>query len=120
MNRLEAGEHEEEALELKFGQIDFSPVPNGIATGPFTTTVVASHRPIVGTSILRFIISGTTYEETATGTGAFTNTNGFLTASNIDYTTGAVSATFNSAPDSGASNLMILTNIAATTALGVY
>ncbi len=120
MNRLETGEHEEESLELKFGQIDFSPVPNGVATGPFTTTIVAAHLPIVGTSILRFVIAATTYEETATGTGAFTNTNGFLTASSIDYTTGAVSATFNTAPDSGAANLMVLTNISTTTDLGVY
>lgn len=124
MNTLIVGssslERQQDPLEMKFGQF-LAPAPDGLFTGPFTDTITASHLPVAAgsTSILRFVIAGTTYEETATGTGAFTNVNGFLSASSIDYGTGAVSATFTIAPDA-ATQIIVLTNIASTVALGAF
>ena len=111
---------QQDPLEMKFGQT-LSPAPDGISTGPFSDTIVVAHRPVDpgSTSILRFTIAGTVYEETATGTGAFTNTSGFVSVSSIDYTTGAVSVTFTTPPDA-ATVIEILTNFGGNSVLGGY
>lgn len=122
MDRLEAGNREEDPLSLLFGEA-LSPAPNGVNLGPFTVTIIASHRPLVGTSILRYVrdADGQTYEETASGTGSFTNTNGHIAASSIDYTTGDVSVTFSvgDAPQNG-STILVLSATSTSIALGTY
>jgi hypothetical protein len=121
MRNLQASYREQDPLDLDFGQYLLSGgnPPDGILVGPFITTIVASHRPVLGTSTLRFVRAGTTYEETAAGTGAFTNASTFLAASNIDYVTGAVTVTFTVPPDAG-TQVTVLSNIAADKSLGEY
>lgn len=118
MNGLDV--RQQDPLEMKFGQT-LSPAPDGISVGPFSDTIVVAHRPVdVGsTSILRFTIGATVFEETATGTGAFTNTSTFVSVSSIDYTTGAVSVTFTSPPDT-LTVIEILTNFGGNSVLGGY
>lgn len=72
-----------------------TPAPNGTAVA-FTGTLPSHVLPVpTGRRVsLRFQISGDVYEEIATATGAFTNRNGFISTSSIDFTTGAVSITF--------------------------
>lgn len=72
-----------------------TPSPNGTAT-VFTGTLLSVVLPVPsGRRVsLRFQISGEVYEETAHATGAFTNRNGFISSSSIDFITGAVSVTF--------------------------
>lgn len=74
---------------------DLSPAPNGTAV-TFTGTIASHITPVpTGRRVsLRFQISGDVYEETAHATGAFTNRNGFISSSSIDFTTGAISVTF--------------------------
>lgn len=100
MRNLQTGYRPQDPLDLYFGFV-CTPAPNGITVGPFTTTITKN--PILGgsTSSLRFTILGTNYEETATATGPFTNVSGLIAASNINYTTGAVTVTFTTAPDNG-------------------
>lgn len=120
MQNLESGFREQDPVDLIFGEA-LSPAPDGISTGPFTITIDASHLPVAAgsTSYLRFTIGSTDYEETATGTGAFTNVSGEISVSSIDYTTGAVSVTFNNPPDGG-SIVQVLSGIAASLGLGAY
>ena len=79
--------------------------------------LVSGPRRASGGSILEE--GATVFEETATGTGAFTNTSGFVSVSSIDYTTGAVSVTFTSAPDN-LTVIEILTNFGGNSVLGGY
>lgn len=123
MRNLQAGYREQDPLDLDFGQylLDGGLPPDGILLGPFTDTIVPAHLPVLGTSTLRFTIAGTTYEETAAVTGAFTNLNGFLAASNINYATGAVTATFvGGSPPDAATQVTVLTYTAADKSLGEY
>lgn len=57
--------------------------------------------------ILQFEIGGELFTETAQATGAFTNANGQITTSSINFSTGAVSVTFVSPPDA-ASDLKVI------------
>jgi len=118
MRNLETDFRQQDPLDVYSGY-DLSPTPDGIGIGPFT--VIIPIAPLLGgsTSFLRFTISSTAYEETATGTGAFTNVNGFITASNIDYTTGDVTVTFNTAPDSS-TELAVYSVNASSADVGVY
>lgn len=119
MRNLQSGFREQDPLDVYFGE-DLSPAPDGISTGPFTITIDASHLAIAAgsTSFLRFTIGATAFEETATGTGAFTNTSGQISVSSIDYTTGAVSVTFNTAPDNG-TQVTVLSAIPSSLGVGV-
>lgn len=117
---LKAGFREQDPVNLKFGEF-LTPSPDGVSVGPFTVTITASHRPLVGTTILRYVRGGVTREETATGTGAFTNVNGNISASSVNYTTGAVSVTFDvGEPPDAATQITILSSTASSNALGEF
>jgi hypothetical protein len=121
LNNLQEGYREQDPLEMDWGQdlLQGGLPPDGIAVGPFLGTVVAAHRPIVGRSTLRFTIAGTTYEESAEATGAFTNLSTHIAASAIDYATGVTSITFGTAPDVS-TRVELLTYTAQSKALGEY
>jgi P2-related tail formation protein len=118
LRNLKTGFRQQDPMDIYFG-FAFAPAPNGINVGPFTAAITKTPLLAGSTSYLRFTIAATAYEETATATGAFTNVNGFITASAIDYTTGAVSVTFNTAPDNG-SRLEVYSTIAAAADVGAY
>jgi hypothetical protein len=121
LRNLETGFRQQDPFDLYFGfnMLDGASPPDGLLTGPFTAT--STKIPFLASSVtyLRFTIAGVDYEETATATGAFTNVNGFLTASSINYTTGAASATFNTAPDN-LTQVQVFNVIAATADMGTY
>jgi hypothetical protein len=74
---------------------DLSPAPDGVEV-TFTGTLPSHVLPVpTGRRVsLRFRISGDTYEEVARSTGSFSNRNGFISSSSIDFTTGALAVTF--------------------------
>lgn len=74
---------------------DLTPSPDGVVVA-FTGTLPAHVLPVpTGRRVsLQFKISGDTYEEVARSTGSFSNRNGFISSSSIDFTTGALAVTF--------------------------
>lgn len=121
LQNLSTGFRQQDPLDIYFGfnMLDGGLPPNGVLTGPFTATSTKIPFLAGSTTYLRFRIAGVNYVETATATGAFTNVNGFMTASSIDYATGAASATFNTAPEAG-SQVQVYNVIAATADVGTY
>jgi hypothetical protein len=78
-----------------------TPNPSGSNSGPFTISISPVPLLTGSTTSLVFTIGGVQYTETAIGTGAFTNLNAKIAASNVNYTTGAVTVTFTTPPDFG-------------------
>ncbi len=117
LRNLEAGFRPQDPVDLYFG-FESSVAPDGILTS-FTITITKTPILTNSVSFLRFTIGGTAYEETATGTGAFTNTSGHVSSSSINYGSGAVSVTFGTAPDTSTLVETYSTEAGATT-LGTY
>lgn len=123
LRNLEAGFREQDPLEIDFGEylLDGGSPPDNVLLGPFTVTIIAAHRPLLGKTTLRFVDGGVTYEEYAFATGAFSNASGKLSASSVDYTTGVTSVTFaGGSPPDASTQVTVLSYTAVDKSLGAY
>lgn len=81
----------------------------------FTGSSISDAPLTAGRLIIEFTIAGVVYQETDDGAGAFNNVSGFLTSGTVDYTTGALTLGFDTAPDNGTDIDTIQTEATTTT-----
>lgn len=110
LRNLQTGFRQQDPLDVYYGYPPAVP-PDGLETS-FSFTISIAPLLAGSTSFLRFTIGLTDYEETATATGPFSNTNAQISISDINYTTGVVTVTFSTAPDVGSVMLVLAVNSA--------